>query len=831
MNIIASLISDSYKQSHYQMYPKDLTKLYSNFTARKSRKEGINKIVFFGLQYYILEYLIKAWNDGFFNLQKEDVIKVHTETVKPFSTGHPVTKQWENLHELGYLPIRIKAVPEGTRVPIGVPMLTVTNTHPDFAWFVNFIETQLSMVLWMPITSATIADDFKKDLVSWAKETGGDPSFVDFQGHDFSMRGMPGLEAACLSGSGHLTSFKGSDTIPAASFLKEYYGSEGFIAGSVAACFPDGTEVLTNKGFKLFEDLDEEDLVAQVVDGVSEFVTPTEYHEYDFDGDLCSYKTDTNLRYVDISVTPNHRMVGLTKKGKYIIKEAQNFNYHSDLSPCISTFKVGGRSSLTSYEKLLIAFQADGSFSSRTNQYTGKKTGTIPIRFSLKKERKAERLRLILNDCKFEFTETQYENGYYSFRVTVPQNELLSKTFTWVDLNDVDGNWCKEFIQELQYWDGYKSRDTIVVYSSTEKYNIDVVCAICALSNSKSHCTTYYDKRVNRKPLYSICIDSDITKISGGTVQKENTYYKGKVRCVSVPSGIIVVKQNERIIISGNSEHSVMSVGGKDDEIETFERLLNTFPEGILSVVSDTWDLWQVCTEFLPKLKDKILARNGKLVIRPDSGDPADIICGKDAGYSTPMGERGKLSELPNPSPEVKGVVELLWDVFGGTINEKGYKVLDPHIGAIYGDSITSEKGNEICRRLKAKGFCSTNIVFGIGSFSYQFNTRDTFGMAMKATYCEKEETFYASPESLEPGVRTIRQSIFKDPVTDSGEKRSAKGLLAVIKNKETGELELHQEVDEKTEETGELKVVFEDGRLVVKQSLDQIRNLLNETR
>lgn len=159
-------------------------------------------------------------------------------------------------------------------------------------------------------------------------------------------------------------------------------------------------------------------------------------------------------------------------------------------------------------------------------------------------------------------------------------------------------------------------------------------------------------------------------------------------------------------------------------EYYVFKRLLNVYPNGILSVVSDTFDLFKVLTEYLPRLKEEILARDGKLVIRPDSGDPADILCGEydkeRDGILVPCGggfnsESGfKNIDYPN-RPETKGVIELLWDVFGGTINEQGYKVLDPHIGAIYGDSITIDRADEICRRLESKGFASTNVVLGIG--------------------------------------------------------------------------------------------------------------------
>ena len=121
---------------------------------------------------------------------------------------------------------------------------------------------------------------------------------------------------------------------------------------------------------------------------------------------------------------------------------------------------------------------------------------------------------------------------------------------------------------------------------------------------------------------------------------------------------------------------------------------LEIFPKGILSIVSDTFDLWKLITEYLPANKDAIMARDGKLVIRPDSGDPVDIICGHKTGK---IGDKyfiigGSRDNEHIDLPEAKGVIELLWDIFGGTINEQGYKVLDPHIGAIYGDSITPER-------------------------------------------------------------------------------------------------------------------------------------------
>ena len=243
------------------------------------------------------------------------------------------------------------------------------------------------------------------------------------------------------------------------------------------------------------------------------------------------------------------------------------------------------------------------------------------------------------------------------------------------------------------------------------------------------------------------------------------------------------------------TEHSVMCMGMEDGELATFRRLINElYPNGIVSVVSDTWDFWKVVTEYTVELKDEILRRDGKLVIRPDSGDPVKIVAGDP--------------DAPKGTPEYKGAIECLWDVFGGTITDKGYKMLDSHIGLIYGDSITLERANNILKTLEAKGFASANVVFGVGSFTYQYVTRDNFGFAMKAT---------------SGVVNGQRRDIFKDPKTDSGTKKSAKGLLRVEKEGNTLVLHDQQTVDQ--ENQGLLETVFVDGKLVNPVSLAEIRS------
>jgi nicotinic acid phosphoribosyltransferase len=267
------------------------------------------------------------------------------------------------------------------------------------------------------------------------------------------------------------------------------------------------------------------------------------------------------------------------------------------------------------------------------------------------------------------------------------------------------------------------------------------------------------------------------------------------------------------------------------------------------------------------------MARDGKLVIRPDSGDPADIICGTgsidrlnsvediednysdeaseyfhenigadsyvdEVTYHCAIGdkvyevmcnaeiisERGGYSDNDyytlgevtithkeavgfDMSP-VKGSIECLWEIFGGTVNEKGYKELDPHIGLIYGDSITLDRCRDICKRLEAKGFASTNVVFGVGSFSYQYTTRDTYGFAIKATYAE---------------IDGKPVEIFKKPKTDDGMKNSAKGLTAVFQCSD-GEFYLQDQTGWDAVENCAFNTVFEDGIECNTQSLAEIR-------
>lgn len=248
---------------------------------------------------------------------------------------------------------------------------------------------------------------------------------------------------------------------------------------------------------------------------------------------------------------------------------------------------------------------------------------------------------------------------------------------------------------------------------------------------------------------------------------------------------------------SPSTEHAVMcsnyAVDG--DEITLLRRLLTEiYPNTSFSAVLDSYDYWNVIDNILPQLKKEIMAHNGCMLMRGDSGDCVEV---------------------------VTRTVFRLWEEFGGTINSKGYKVLDPHVKAIYGDSITVQRCEEIYRILMENGFACSNVALGVGSFSFQCIeedgmlkpfTRDTFSSCIKATYCEIDGKPYP---------------IFKDP-KDGGFKKSQKGCCVVFE--ENGRLQYRDGLDwQEAAKDNLLQTVFKDGILMKEQSLQEIRNRLHD--
>lgn len=241
MKINPFLLCDCYKLSHPEQYPPNTQLVYSNITARKSRLPGVNEVVVFGMQYFLKEYLIRRFNEDFFQRPKDKVVGELKEFLERY-LGQGVTdiKKYEDLHDLGYLPILIKALPEGSKCPIGVPYCTIVNTDPKFYWVTNFIETIMQNVLWNPLTAATIANRYNQLLNYYAEQTCDSNQHVQFQAHNFSMRGMSSFESSLTTDAGHLLSFVGSDTVPGMFFVRDYYGAD--IENELVSCSVPASE-------------------------------------------------------------------------------------------------------------------------------------------------------------------------------------------------------------------------------------------------------------------------------------------------------------------------------------------------------------------------------------------------------------------------------------------------------------------------------------------------------------------------------------------------------------------------------------------------------------
>lgn len=221
------LLIDFYKATHHEQYPKDIAKLVSYYTPRLSRLSDIDQVPFFGLQGFIYEYLVNGFNNYFFArplstvLREYEIIMDHTMGKGTYSSQKII-----DLHNLGYLPLEIRAVPEGSLTAIGVPQIQITNTHPDFAWLVNTIETMLSATMWHTQVSAAVGLRYRQIVNKYHAKTCEDSVRAARLLGDFSMRGQQSVESAVKSSAGWCLSFVNTATVPAILWLQDYYNCD-----------------------------------------------------------------------------------------------------------------------------------------------------------------------------------------------------------------------------------------------------------------------------------------------------------------------------------------------------------------------------------------------------------------------------------------------------------------------------------------------------------------------------------------------------------------------------------------------------------------------------
>ncbi|MDF2434653.1 MAG: nicotinamide phosphoribosyltransferase, partial [Mucilaginibacter sp.] len=225
--------TDGYKVGHKPMFDAlgIVEYIYSNFTPRGSRIKGQEKVILLGLQYLLQEFFMDLAQKTFFDVPKQQVLDYYQRRLDGYLGPNTIgVEHIAALHDLGYIPLEFYAVPEGTHVKLKQPMFTIENTHPDFYWVTNYFETLISDVLWQPCTSATTAYRYNKILTKYAKLTGGNLDLIQYQAHNFSMRGMVLPEGAAVSDMGHISVFTGSDTLPTIDLIEDYYTCKGLIA-------------------------------------------------------------------------------------------------------------------------------------------------------------------------------------------------------------------------------------------------------------------------------------------------------------------------------------------------------------------------------------------------------------------------------------------------------------------------------------------------------------------------------------------------------------------------------------------------------------------------
>lgn len=227
MKTNALLLKDFYKAVHCELLPKGMTKSVSYFTPRMSRIKRWDGVVNFGLQAFCKTYLIDYFNDNFFKRTEEEVVEEYKHYIElTLGKGICDFEKIRKLHKLGYLPIEIWSLPEGTVVPIHCPIFGITNTHPDFAWLGQALESLISAEMWYPMVCATVGHTYRKIVNYYYGKTCDDNVPRNRALGNFDFRGDQGLDAALKAGSAWCLSFLNTATVPVIPYLEEMYNCD-----------------------------------------------------------------------------------------------------------------------------------------------------------------------------------------------------------------------------------------------------------------------------------------------------------------------------------------------------------------------------------------------------------------------------------------------------------------------------------------------------------------------------------------------------------------------------------------------------------------------------
>jgi len=328
-------------------------------------------------------------------------------------------------------------------------------------------------------------------------------------------------------------------------------------------CYSDDTLILSNDGWVLFKDLTDETLVAQVLDdGSYEFIQPLKKQIYDYNGEMCHFSG--NKGKVDLLVTPEHKMI-YKKNNKFLsqyAKEVGNIGYHGKYMVRSAKVKETNKR-LTNFERFLIAFQADGSFTSKHERVNeGLISGKKVYRFNFTKKRKRDKLIEICENGGFEYSEKiePKRPNNYTIYIWLDISINVTKNFEWVDLTSLSLTWCKQFIDELSNWDSCVRNENKIKFDTTNKEIVYIVELIVLSCGYGCLISEYEDTRSDKfNNVWTLHITRN-NLIGGQSIKKNNINYVGKVYCVQVPSGKIMVKRNRSTMVCGNSGDALEQV-------------------------------------------------------------------------------------------------------------------------------------------------------------------------------------------------------------------------------------------------------------------------------
>ena len=783
-SIIPSLICDFYKTSHYNQYPKDTEFLYSTLVPRSNKYlPAVDRVVSINITGFLKKYFVNYFNKFFFERSEDEVVKEYSDFIKRTlgidDTGDHIRK----LHKLAYLPIRVKAIPEGRSSAIGVPNLTIENTHKEFAWLTNYLETLLSCSLWQPITSASIARQYRLLGEKYAAKTCDNNFHVSFQFHDFSVRGMSSLESAQTSGLGHLIYFEGTDNIPAITYADKYYSGKSakdWNPTSIPAtehsvmCANIAKQQAEGKGRDETETYRK--LITEIYpSGFVSIVSDT----YDFWHNvgivIPSLKDEIMTRNGRVVIRPDCYSEDtsiFTKDGWKLFKDLNKDDFVAQVLDDGTFDFVKPLKYVKQYYK--------GSMEHFTNHHKTMDIFVTPNHRMYYERDLKGKIHQHISEAK-NFPNLRNAGKIFRRSAIGPNyNKKLSFLERLKIAFQADGAYVTNSDNSIRF---SFSKERKIVRLKWILNNLGLPYKIYDLSDGKSEFHIKYEnskneflKDFNWIDINNLCSnwsrefleelrhwDSSIR--NDGRFKYDTTVYK----CAEVVEAVAIF-----------AGYGVTYSISEDNRKEHFNNVhtLHIRRDNRLSTVNKEtkdYDGYVYCVQ-VPSGKI-LVKRNRCTLVCGNSGDPVDIICGtvKNGGAT----------------PEEKGLIEVLWETFGGTINEKGYKVLDPHIGAIYGDSITLERAEQIFAGLEAKGFASSNVVLGIGSYTYQYHTRDSLGFAVKAT------------SVIQNGVE---YPIQKDPKTDPG-KKSFCGRVKVVNDKCIDNMSSKGDYSD-----DELEVVFENG-------------------